>query len=64
MEWLVAHCALPELGSAQCSKDNNKETSSKSTDFKMVPWCLGKSVMRALYDEGFFDDGNIGKMTI
>ena len=25
----------------------------------MVPWCLGKSVMRALYDEGLFDDGTV-----
>ena len=43
-------------------RNNNKETSDKCNKLvditvEMVPWCLGKSVMRALYDEGFFDDG-------
>ena len=43
-------------------KDNNKETSNSDKlicTVEMVPWCLGKSVMRALYDEGLFDDGTV-----
>ena len=43
-------------------KDNNKETSNSAKSIhtaEMVPWCLGRSVMRALYDEGLFDDGTV-----
>ena len=72
-KWSVAHCA--DSFSAVNSRtghldrrNNNKETSNKSSSVKMVPWCLGRSVMRSLYDEGLFDNGEeanrrLGRMT-